>query len=79
MKVSKKDDVIKIYGTNNKIFIKIPDYRILPTGVANALVNENITDDIFNVFINYVKNIAISDGYKIVLDNDNQQIILNRV
>ena len=79
MKVSKKDDVIKLSGTNNKTVIKIPEYRTLPTGVANALVNENVTDDIFNIFINYVKNIANSNGYKILLDNENQQVVLNRV
>ena len=79
IKVSKKDDVIKISGTNDKIFIKIPEYRAFPTGVANALLYENVTDDIFNVFINYVKNIAIADGYNIVLDDYNQQVVLNRV
>ncbi len=74
MKVSKPGDIVKINHNEDKIVISIPEGRNLPTNVSVALSEKVIEDDIFNVFVNYVKELAAQDGYGIELKN--QEVIV---
>ena len=74
MKVSKPGDIVNIANNTNKIAVSIPENRNLPSNVSTALSKKVVEDNIFNVFVNYVKELAKTDGYGIELKN--QEVIV---
>lgn len=70
MKVSKPSDVVKISGDLSEIILEIPSGRKLAKNITDAILS-NVSDDVFNVFINFIKHLASLERSEITISKDN--------
>lgn len=73
MKNCKSGDEIKLSKIEEIIFITIPEGRSLSENIVNAF-NNSLDDDVFNVFVNYIKELANLENLKINIENKNKNL-----
>lgn len=76
MKIAKLGDTVAVYKKTNDIVIDIPQNRMLPNGVTDALSANSIGNNVFNILVNYAKSIAASDGCAITFDSNVNQVMI---
>jgi len=75
MKSSKSGDIVTVSRAMDKFVINIPENTNLPTEVNNAL-SGTLPSNVINILINYAKNIASLEGYKIRLEESSNQVVI---
>ena len=75
MKSLRLGDIVTVSSATDKSIINIPENINLPTEVHKAL-SETTQSNAFNILINYAKNIASLEGYKIKLEDNSKQVVI---
>ena len=71
MKSCKSADTVSINFEKNLWIIKIKNKnRKFSDAIFNAINNDEVDEDIFNVFVLYIKKFALESGYSILTDED---------
>ena len=74
MKSSKVGDDIAISGDSDCIEIQSPAGRMLPKSVFDALTNDGVSPDAFNIFAKYISQLATSALFDISLSSNDDHL-----
>ena len=75
MQSSNSGDIVSVSNVGNKVVINMPKDSILPTEVNKAL-SSDISNNAFNILVNYAKSIARLDGYEIRIEDNLKQVVI---
>ena len=73
MKACKTGDEITVSKIGKNIFVAIPEGRALSKNVIDAF-NNSVDEDIFNIFVNYIKKLANLENLEINLETENKNL-----
>ncbi|MDR1391118.1 MAG: hypothetical protein LBI95_01975 [Holosporales bacterium] len=71
MKLCKSGNAISVSGGTDRIKIGFEDEKTIPESICETLNNDFLEENVFNIFISYIKELAISSGIEIIADFDN--------